>query len=99
MGAPALAICPAMNFQRCRSSRGATALPVGFPIVEVRPRLPPAGFARNGPNSVPTGWSRYDAVSTCLAARGARRDARIGGPCRDRTYDQRIKSPVLYQLS
>jgi hypothetical protein len=22
-----------------------------------------------------------------------------GGPCRDRTYDQRIKSPVLYQLS
>jgi hypothetical protein len=23
----------------------------------------------------------------------------IGGPCRDRTYDQRIKSPVLYQLS
>jgi hypothetical protein len=23
----------------------------------------------------------------------------FGGPCRDRTYDQRIKSPVLYQLS
>lgn len=23
----------------------------------------------------------------------------IGGPCRIRTYDQRIKSPMLYQLS
>ena len=23
----------------------------------------------------------------------------IGGPCRIRTYDQRIKSPLLYQLS
>ena len=23
----------------------------------------------------------------------------IGRPCRDRTYDQRIKSPLLYQLS
>jgi hypothetical protein len=24
---------------------------------------------------------------------------RIGGPCRDRTYDQLIKSQLLYQLS
>jgi hypothetical protein len=24
---------------------------------------------------------------------------KIGGPCRIRTYDQRIKSPLLYQLS
>ena len=23
----------------------------------------------------------------------------VGRPCRDRTYDQRIKSPLLYQLS
>lgn len=23
----------------------------------------------------------------------------FGGPCRDRTYDKRIKSPLLYQLS
>ena len=23
----------------------------------------------------------------------------FGRPCRDRTYDQRIKSPLLYQLS
>ena len=23
----------------------------------------------------------------------------LGGPCRIRTYDQRIKSPLLYQLS
>ncbi len=23
----------------------------------------------------------------------------VGGPCRIRTYDQRIKSPLLYQLS
>ena len=23
----------------------------------------------------------------------------FGGPCRIRTYDQRIKSPLLYQLS
>jgi len=26
-------------------------------------------------------------------------DHRIGGPCRDRTYDQEIKSLLLYQLS
>lgn len=25
--------------------------------------------------------------------------AGVGGPCRIRTYDQRIKSPLLYQLS
>jgi hypothetical protein len=25
--------------------------------------------------------------------------AGIGGPCRDRTYDQEIKSLLLYQLS
>ena len=24
---------------------------------------------------------------------------KFGGPCRIRTYDQRIKSPLLYQLS
>jgi len=24
---------------------------------------------------------------------------KYGGPCRIRTYDQRIKSPLLYQLS
>ena len=26
-------------------------------------------------------------------------ERKIGGPCRDRTYDQLIKSQLLYQLS
>ena len=32
-------------------------------------------------------------------ARIAASPLKFGRPCRDRTYDQRIKSPLLYQLS
>jgi hypothetical protein len=45
------------------------------------------------------------AVSTGWMARGeinlmpCREVELIGGPCRDRTYDQLIKSQLLYQLS
>ena len=47
-------------------------------------------------------------IDSCWLGSGVGRDFRAesayirgknGGPCRARTYDHRIKSPVLYQLS
>jgi hypothetical protein len=35
----------------------------------------------------------------CCRCGRSRLFAGIGGPCRDRTYDQEIKSLLLYQLS
>jgi len=34
-----------------------------------------------------------------ILVKGASAGPKSGGPCRNRTYDQRIKSPLLYQLS
>jgi hypothetical protein len=47
----------------------------------------------HGASSVPTKWTKGSAVNHLLTLFDS------GGPCRIRTYDQRIKSPLLYQLS
>ena len=38
-------------------------------------------------------------ISAVIAQHGGTRQARVGGPCRDRTYGPLIKSQLLYQLS
>ena len=47
--------------------------------------------------------SRFQAISRDLLTEvdvaGRLRTSLDGGPCRDRTYDQLIKSQLLYQLS
>lgn len=45
---------------------------------------------------VASGHSRLKVVAGIRAPLASRE---IGGPCRDRTYDQLIKSQLLYQLS
>ena len=46
-----------------------------------------------------TGGCEMVASSSARSRKRVQQDEKIGGPCRDRTYDQEIKSLLLYQLS
>ena len=60
-------------------------------------RLAPSHLATYAGNSSATGHKTGHTEE--FPGRGRRATPKNGRPCRDRTYDQRIKSPLLYQLS
>jgi integrase len=59
--------------------------------------LAPSHLATYAGNSSATGHKTGHTEE--FPGRGRRATPKNGRPCRDRTYDQRIKSPLLYQLS